>query len=161
MLCFLPMHSCVCMRSRVRLAARRAVSLQQAHLQLPDPAQARRSRCPRVTLAAAPVLFAHAFGPCHVEKTYGTSGMTSLYLHAAAHLNCVPHSVDRSRSSAETRCSSQLRHAKNTLQHQASAYQITRPVKFSQELELQPTCACVSQRSHHSSVRFPPTATCE
>jgi hypothetical protein len=68
-LCFLQMLSCVCMRSKAWLAA--CVSLQLARM--PRPAQERRSRRLRATLAAAPVLFVHAFGPCYMEKTYGTS----------------------------------------------------------------------------------------
>ena len=59
------------------LAAR--VPLQLARMPRgPRPAWVRRSRRQHATLAAAPVLFAHAFGPCHMEKTYGISGNTSL-----------------------------------------------------------------------------------
>ena len=41
---------------------------------MPCPARAMRLRHLRATLAAAPVLFALAFGPCHVEKTFWQSG---------------------------------------------------------------------------------------
>jgi hypothetical protein len=54
------------MHSKAWLAAR--VSLRLARK--PRPARARRSRRLRVTLAAAPVLFAHAFVRCNVEKTF-------------------------------------------------------------------------------------------
>jgi hypothetical protein len=42
------------------------------------PARARaamRSRRLRATLAAAPVRYAHAFDPCHMDKIYSISGM--------------------------------------------------------------------------------------
>jgi hypothetical protein len=70
-LCFLHMLACagVCMRSKAWLAARVSLRLPR----MPRPARARRSRRLHSTLAAAPVLFAHALGPCHMEKTQGIS----------------------------------------------------------------------------------------
>ncbi len=63
--CFLCMLSCVCMHSKAWHATR--VSLWLARM--PRPARARRSSRLRSTLAAALVLYAHDFGPCHMEKT--------------------------------------------------------------------------------------------
>jgi hypothetical protein len=62
--CALHMLAFVCVRSKSWLAARKS-------LRLARPARTRRSRRLRATLAEAPALFAHAFGPCHMEKTYG------------------------------------------------------------------------------------------
>ena len=63
---FLYMLACACVRSKAWLAAH--VSLQQARM--PRTARARCSCRLRATLVAAPVLFAHAFGPCYMGKTY-------------------------------------------------------------------------------------------
>ena len=67
-ICFLHMLSCVCVRSKAWLAARVSRRL------------ARRSCRLRTTLAAAPVVFAHGFGPFHMEKTYEING-TSCVVH--------------------------------------------------------------------------------
>ena len=72
------------MRARKGLASRACVtpaSLQASCLAASvslrlGPSRVRRSRRLRATLAAAPVLFAQAFGPNHMEKTYGTGGIT-------------------------------------------------------------------------------------
>jgi hypothetical protein len=66
-LCFLNVLTCVCVREKASLPAAR-VSLRLARM--PRPVRARRSHRLRATLAAAPVLFAHAFGPCHKEKIW-------------------------------------------------------------------------------------------
>ena len=58
--------SVLCVRSKASLAPR--VSLRLART--PRPARARRSRRLCATLVAAPVLFAHAFGPCHVTIVF-------------------------------------------------------------------------------------------
>ena len=54
-------------RSKAWLAAR--VPLRLARMQ----GEALTCRL-HATLVAAPVLFAHAFVPCHLEKAYGLSG---------------------------------------------------------------------------------------
>jgi hypothetical protein len=43
----------------------------------------------RATLVAAPVLFAHTFGLCHMEKTYGTSGMRACHVLLMRCCGCV------------------------------------------------------------------------
>ncbi len=64
-LCFLRMLACVCMRLKVWLAAR--VPLRLASCALLE--QGAHEACvPR--LQAEPVLFAHAFVRCNMEKTY-------------------------------------------------------------------------------------------
>ena len=65
------MLACVRVCSDAWLAAH--VSLQLARL--PRPARTRLSRRLRATLAAAPFLFAHTFGPCRMEKTYHIGGI--------------------------------------------------------------------------------------
>jgi hypothetical protein len=60
------MLTCACMRSKAWFVAR--VSLRLALM--PCPAQARWSRRLRAALAAAPVSFTLAFGPCRSVKVY-------------------------------------------------------------------------------------------
>ena len=62
-LCFLDMLSCACARSKAWLAA--CVSLRLARTPR-TASSAQRSRRLRSTHAAAPVLLAHAVGPCHM-----------------------------------------------------------------------------------------------
>jgi hypothetical protein len=64
------MLACMCVHSKAWLARARYYG-ELACLALLG---VRRSRRLRATLMAAPVLFAHSFGPFHVEKTYRNGG---------------------------------------------------------------------------------------
>ncbi len=72
-----------CMRSKAALAER--VPPRLARKPRSQAARARRSHRMRVTLAAVPVLFAHAFARCHIEKENdvgGTEKTTNTYSHS-------------------------------------------------------------------------------
>ncbi len=69
-LCFLNMLTCVCVRSKAWLAARVSVHVS------PLLGQGAPRRL-RAMLAAAPILFVHAFVPYHMEKVYRVGGVTA------------------------------------------------------------------------------------
>ncbi len=81
------MISCVYVCSKAWLAARMPLKLAR----MPRTARTRRSHRMHATLAAAPVLFARAFGRRHLEKhmgkTYGIDGAEMLTYKASIDLN--------------------------------------------------------------------------
>ena len=67
------MRANACVRSKAWLAVH--VSLRLARM--PHPAWVRHSHRLRATFAAAPVLFAHDIGPCHMERKHRVSAVLS------------------------------------------------------------------------------------